>query len=134
MHSAFYYAKVQGPDGKLNQYAHTSAIAVITPQGRLAQYFFGVEYSPKDILFALDQATGGKVGSIAEAVVLYCYHYDPHTGHYTITIVRIIQLACLGTVAFLGIFMFLMFRQEAKGKYALRHNERELVAQGRRDG
>jgi protein SCO1/2 len=130
----FHYVKVQGPDGKKNQFAHTSAIAIATPQGRLAQYFFGVEYSPKDILFALDQASDGKVGSIAEAIVLYCYHYDPHTGHYTITIVRIIQLACLGTVAFLGIFMFLMFRQEAKGKYALRHNERELVAQGRRNG
>jgi protein SCO1/2 len=130
----FHYVKVPGPDGKLTQYAHTSAIAVVTPQGRLAQYFYGVEYSPKDILFALDQASGGKVGSPVEALVLYCYHYDPHTGHYTITIVRLIQLACLGTVAFLGIFMFLMFRQEAKGKYALKQDERELVAQGRRNG
>jgi protein SCO1 len=130
----FQYVKVPGPDGKVNQYAHTSVIAVVTPQGRLAQYFYGVEYSPKDILFALSQASNGKVGSPVEALVLYCYHYDPHTGHYTITIVRLIQLACLGTVAFLGIFMIMMFRQEAKGKYALKENERELVAQGRRNG
>ena len=110
----FRAVKVQGPDGQLTQFAHASAIEVVTTQGRLAQYFYGVEYSPKDLLFALDQASGGKVGSPVEAIVLYCYHYDPHTGHYSLIIARVVQFACLMTLFTLGGFMIVMFRKDAK--------------------
>jgi protein SCO1/2 len=110
----YHAVRVPGPDGKLTQFAHTSSIQVITDQGRLAQYFYGVEYSPKDILFALSQASNGKVGSPVEQLVLYCYHYDPHTGHYSIIVARVVQLACLLTVFMLGGFMFVMFRKDAQ--------------------
>jgi protein SCO1/2 len=110
----YHAVKVPGPDGKLNQFAHTSSIQVVTSQGRLAQYFYGVEYSPKDLLFALTQASGGKIGSPVEQLVLYCYHYDPHTGHYSMIVARVVQLACLLTVFTLGGFMIVMFRQDAK--------------------
>jgi protein SCO1/2 len=110
----YHAVRVPGPDGKLTQFAHTSAIQVVTNQGRLAQYFYGVEYSPKDILFALSQASGGKVGSPVEAMVLYCYHYDPHTGHYSLIVARVVQAACLLTVFMLGGFMFVMFRKDVQ--------------------
>jgi protein SCO1/2 len=110
----YHAVKVPGPDGQLNQFAHTSSIEVITSQGRMAQYFYGVEYSPKDILFALTQASGGKVGSPVEALVMYCYHYDPHTGHYSLIVARVVQLACLLTVFTLGGFMVVMFRKDAQ--------------------
>lgn len=110
----YHAVRVPGPDGKLTQFAHTSAIQVVTTQGRLAQYFYGVEYSPKDILFALTQASGGKVGSPVEELVLYCYHYDPHTGHYSLIVARVVQAACLLTVFTLGGFMFVMFRKDVK--------------------
>jgi protein SCO1/2 len=120
----FHYVKVPGPDGKLTQFAHTSAIEVVTSQGRLAQYFYGVEYSPKDLLFALSEASGGKVGSPVEAVVLYCFHYDPHTGHYSLVIARLVQLGCLLTVFLLGGFMIVMFRQDAKQAREVRELEK----------
>jgi len=129
----FHYVKVPGPDGKLTQFAHTSAIEVVTSQGRLAQYFYGVEYSPKDLLFALSEASGGKVGSPVEAVVLYCFHYDPHTGHYSLVIARLVQLACLLTVFLLGGFMIVMFRQDAKQAREVRELEK-MSSVGLRNG
>jgi protein SCO1/2 len=120
----YHYVKVPGPDGKLNQYAHASAIEVVTSQGRLAQYFFGVEYSPKDLLFALSESSDGKVGSPVESVVMYCYHYDPHTGHYSLVIARLVQLGCLLTVFLLGGFMIVMFRQDAKQAREVRELEK----------
>jgi protein SCO1/2 len=123
----FHAVRVPGPDGKLSQFAHTSAIQVVTTQGRLAQYFYGVEYSPKDILFALSQASGGKVGSPVEALVLYCFHYDPHTGHYSLIVARVVQAACLLTVFMLGGFMMVMFRKDAnEGK-----KEKQAANRGR---
>lgn len=110
----YHAVRVPGPDGKLTQFAHTSAIQVVTGQGKLAQYFYGVEYSPKDLLFALTQASGGKIGSPVEAIVLYCYHYDPRTGHYSLLIARVVQLACLLTLFTLGGFMIVMFRKDVK--------------------
>jgi protein SCO1/2 len=129
----FHYVKVPGPDGKLTQFAHTSAIEVVTSQGRLAQYFYGVEYSPKDLMFALSEASGGKVGSPVEAMVLYCYHYDPHTGHYSLVIARLVQLACLATVFLLGGFMIVMFRKDARQAREVRELEAMSQARDTRD-
>lgn len=112
----FNYTKVPGPDGKLTQYAHASAIEIATPKGELAQYFYGVEYSPKDILFAISQASNNRLGSPVVALVLYCYHYDPSTGKYTLLIVRVLQLACMVTVLLVGGFLIWNFRRDAKSK------------------
>ena len=108
------YVKVPGPDGKMSQFAHTSAIEVVTPQGKVAQYFYGVEYSPKDLLFALMQASNGRIGSPVEALVLYCYHYSPTTGHYSLIIARVVQLGCLLTMFTLGGFLIVMFRKDVQ--------------------
>jgi protein SCO1 len=110
----FGYVKVPGPDGKLTQYAHASSIQIATPQGKLAQYYLGVEYSPKDVLLGLVDASGNKIGSPVANILTYCYHYDPQTNKHSLVVVRVIQLGGIVTVASLGGFIFLMFRRDIK--------------------
>jgi protein SCO1 len=110
----FGYTKIPGPDGKLNQYAHASAIQVITPQGRIAQYYMGVEYSPKDLRLGLAEASDNRIGSPVDNILTYCYHYDPGTNKHSLIVARIVQMGGLVTVFTLGGFMFLMFRADAK--------------------
>jgi protein SCO1/2 len=110
----FGYLRVQGPDGKMDQFAHASSIQLVTPQGRMAQYYLGVEYSPKDIMLGLIEASGNKIGSPVANILTYCYHYDPTTNKHSIIVARVVQLGGMVTVAGLGGFMFLMFRRDLK--------------------
>jgi protein SCO1 len=110
----FGYAKIPGPDGRLTQYAHASAIQIITPQGKIAQYYMGVEYSPKDIRLGLAEASNNRIGSPVDNILTYCYHYDPGTNKHSLIVARVVQLGGLVTVLTLGGFMFLMFRADAK--------------------
>lgn len=112
----FGYVKIAGPDGKLNQFAHASAIQIVTPQGKLAQYYMGVEYSPKDLLLGLVEASSNKIGSPVDNILTYCYHYDPTTNTHSLIIARIVQIAGAFTVLLLGGFMFLGFRKDIGGK------------------
>ena len=114
----FRYARVQGPDGKFNQFAHASAIIVATPEGKLAQYYYGIEFSPKDLRLGLVEASHEKIGSLVDAVLLYCYHYDPTTGKYSAIVIRIVRLGGIITVLALGTFMALMFRRDFQQKSA----------------
>ena len=108
----FGYMRVPGPDGKLDQYAHASAIELVTTDGKLAQYYLGVEYSPKDIMLGLIEASGNKIGSPVANILTYCYHYDPQTNRHSLIVARVVQLGGMVTVASLGGFMFLMFRRD----------------------
>lgn len=110
----FGYVRVPGPDGKLSQFAHASSIEIVTPQGKLAQYYLGVEYSPKDMLLGLIDASGNKIGSPVANILTYCYHYDPQTNRHSLIVARVVQFGGMITVAGLGGFMFLMFRRDAK--------------------
>jgi protein SCO1/2 len=110
----FGYVRVPGPDGRLSQFAHASSIEIVTTNGRLAQYYLGVEYSPKDMLLGLIEASGNKIGSPVANILTYCYHYDPQTNKHSLVIVRVVQLSGMVTVAGLGGFMFLMFRRDYK--------------------
>jgi protein SCO1 len=110
----FGYVRVPGPDGRLSQFAHASSIELVTTQGKLAQYYLGVEYSPKDMLLGLIEASGNKIGSPVANILTYCYHYDPQTNKHSLIIVRVVQLGGMVTVAGLGGFMFLMFRNDYK--------------------
>jgi protein SCO1 len=110
----FGYVRVPGPDGRLSQFAHASSIEIVTTNGRLAQYYLGVEYSPKDMLLGLIEASGNKIGSPVANILTYCYHYDPQTNKHSLVIVRVVQLGGMVTVAGLGGFMFLMFRRDYK--------------------
>jgi len=108
----FGYVRVPGPDGKLTQFAHASSIEIATPQGKLAQYYLGVEYSPKDVLLGLIDASDNKIGSPVANILTYCYHYDPQTNKHSLIVARVVQLGGMVTVAGLGGFMFLMFRRD----------------------
>ena len=75
---------------------------VLTPDGKIAQYYYGVEYAPKDLRLGLIQASENKIGTLADQVLLYCYHYDPTTGKYGAIISRVLQLSALATILGLG--------------------------------
>jgi protein SCO1 len=108
----FGYVKIAGPDGKLNQFAHASAIQIVTPQGKLAQYYMGVEYSPKDLRLGLVEASDNKIGSPVDNILTYCYHYDPGTNTHSLIVARVVQLGGAVTLLLLGGFMMVMFRKD----------------------
>jgi protein SCO1/2 len=101
-------------DEQTKQFAHPSGVIVLTPDGRLARYLFGIEYGARDLRFAIVEASDGKVGNPADALLLYCYHYDPMTGRYGLAIMRTLRLAGVLTVLGLGSFVVLMVRQERR--------------------
>jgi len=82
------YVRVPGPDGKLTQFAHASSLQVVTTNGKIAQYYLGVEYSPKDMLLGLIEASGNKIGSPVANILTYCYHYDPQTNRHSLIVGR----------------------------------------------
>ena len=108
----FGYVRIPGPDGKLTQFAHASAIQLVTPEGKIAQYYMGVEYSPKDLLLGLDEASSNKIGSPVDNILTYCYHYDPGTNKHSLIVARVVQLGGLVTMVSLGGFMLVMFRRD----------------------
>ena len=97
-------------DPKIGQFAHATAIMVLTPEGKIAQYYYGVDYAPKDLRLGLIQASQNKIGTIVDQVLLYCYHYNPDTGKYGAIISRILKIAAGATVFMLGTFLIVMFR------------------------
>ncbi|HXX27763.1 MAG TPA: SCO family protein [Terriglobales bacterium] len=97
-------------DPKIQQFAHATAILVLTPQGRIAQYYYGIEFAPRDLRLGLVQASESKIGTIRDQVLLYCYHYDPDQGTYGAIISRILKLAAAATILLLGTFLIAMFR------------------------
>jgi protein SCO1 len=98
---------------KTGQFAHATAIMVLTPGGRISQYYYGVEFAPKDLRLGLIQASGNKIGTVVDQVLLYCYHYDPATGKYGAIISRVLQLAGVATVIIMGVFLAVMIRKGA---------------------
>lgn len=128
----FGYVKIPGPDGKLDQFAHASAIQIVTPQGKLAQYYMGVEYSPKDIRLGLAEASNNRIGSPVDNILTYCYHYDPGTNKHSLIVARVVQLGGLVTLLSLGSFMFVMFRRDVRQDHqaAARKQEEETKVNG----
>jgi protein SCO1/2 len=110
----FGYVRVPGPDGQLTQFAHASSVEIATTEGKLAQYYLGVEYSPKDMLLGLIEASNNKIGSPVANILTYCYHYDPETNKHSLIVARVVQFGGMVTMAGLGGFMFLMFRRDIK--------------------
>jgi protein SCO1/2 len=106
-------------DPKLDQYAHGSGIIVLTPQGRTARYFLGVQYSPRDLRFALVEASAGRIGSPIDQVMLFCYQYDSTTGKYTAVALNVIRLGALVTIVVLAFFVFWLWRRERRGLFLL---------------
>jgi protein SCO1/2 len=99
-------------DPKINQYAHATAIMVLTPQGRISRYFYGVDFPPKDLRMGLVEASEGKIGNAVDQVLLYCYHYDPATGKYGAIVSNMLRLGAGFTTLMLGLLLFILFRLE----------------------
>lgn len=100
-------------DEATGQFAHVSAVLVVTPDGRLSRYFYGVEYSPKELRMALVESGEGRVGSVMDELLLYCYHYDPSAGRYGVIVMNLVRLGGVLTVGFMAGFILLMRRREA---------------------
>ena len=120
----FGYVKIPGPDGKLTQFAHASSIQIVTPEGKLAQYYMGVEYSPKDLLLGLDEASANRIGSPVDNILTYCYHYDPTTNKHDLVVARVVQLGGALTLVMLGGFMFVMFRKDYRRDHEIANGPR----------
>ncbi len=110
----FGYVRIPGPDGKMNQFAHASAIQLVTPEGKVAQYYMGVEYSPKDLRLGLIEASSNKIGTPVDNILTYCYHYDPNTNSHSLIVARVVQLGGGLMVLGLGGFMLVMFRRDIR--------------------
>ncbi len=99
-------------DPKTDQYAHASGVMIATPQGRLSKYFYGVEYSPRDIRLGLVEASENKIGNPVDALLLYCFHYDPATGKYGAIAMNMVRFAGATFTLIGGTFLLIMFRRD----------------------
>jgi protein SCO1/2 len=106
----FHYAY----DTVSNQFAHGSAIILLTPDGKVTRYFYGIDYPARDLRLSLVEASDRRIGSPVDAVMLYCYHYDPANGKYGMVIMNVLRLAGFATVAMLAGFMIFMFRRDIR--------------------
>jgi protein SCO1 len=105
-------------DDAIKQFAHGAAIELLTPKGVIAKYFYGIEYSARDIRFGLIEASEERIGSLIDNVVMLCYHYDPATGKYGATVLRLVRLGGIATVlAFLS-FLAVSLRRERAARLA----------------
>ncbi len=111
-------------DEKTTQFIHASGIMIATPEGKLARYFYGIEYAPKDLRLGLVEASEGKIGSPVDQLLLYCYHYDPASGKYGAVVMNMMRLG--GAAMLIAIIaMFIVFR--VRGHSARRENAGGIV-------
>ena len=101
-------------DAEKNQFAHATGIVLVTPQGKTSRYYYGIDFSPRDLRLGLIEAAAGKIGSPIDQLLLFCYHYDPATGQYTLLVTRVLRLAGGATVLVLAGFIALMLRRERR--------------------
>lgn len=104
----FHYAY----DPESGQYAHATAIMVLTPDGRLSRYFYGIQYPSRDLRLGLVEASAGKIGTPVDQLLLFCYHYDPATGKYGLVILNVVRAAGLATVLAIAGLVLVLFRRE----------------------
>lgn len=105
-------------DAERDEYAHASGIVVLTPQGRIARYFYGIDYPPRDLRLGLVEASDGEIGSVANQLLLLCYGYDPATGRYGFLIMNAIRLGGAATVFALGAFIGVALYRDRRTKRA----------------
>ena len=99
-------------DAKSNLFAHASGLILLTPDGRISRYFYGVEFPARDVRLGLVDASAGKIGSPVDHVLLYCFQYDPSTAHYSATILRIVRLGGILTIAAMIVALVVFRRRE----------------------
>lgn len=108
-------------DPTIAQFAHPAVITVLTPEGHVSRYLFGIDYGATDLRLAIVDAAGGRIGSIVDQTLLYCYHYDPATGRYSLAIMSLVRIGGLLTLAGLGLSIGLTLRRQRRQAGAVRH-------------
>jgi len=112
-------------DPATDQFAHASGIMVLTPEGRLSRYFYGVEYQPRDVRLGLVEASQSKIGSPVDQILLFCYHYDPVTGKYGAVVMNLVRFAGATFTLVCGVFLFIFLRRDVRNdRRVLDHNRR----------
>jgi protein SCO1/2 len=109
--TGFHYVRVPGPDGKMNQFAHSSVIMIATPDGRMSKYLYGIDYQPRDVRLALVEASNHRIGTLSDMVLLYCCNYSPSQGRYTVAVLRVMALAAMGSVLLLAVVLYLLMKK-----------------------
>ena len=109
--TGFHYVRVPGPDGKMTQFAHSSVIMIATPDGRMSKYLFGIDYQPRDVRLAVIEAGNHHIGSLSDLILLYCCNYSPSAGKYTVSILRVMGLAAMGSLFMLVALLYALSRK-----------------------
>ncbi len=113
--TGFHYVMVPGPDGKMNQYAHSSVVMFATPEGRLSKYLSGVVYEPRDLRLALLGASAHKISNPVDLLILYCCSYNPVVGRYSVSVLRVLGIAGMITLLAVGAMLVLLIRKPRAG-------------------
>jgi protein SCO1/2 len=103
-------------DASIDEYAHAAGIVVATPKGTLSRYFYGTDFAPRDLRLALVESAEERIGSLADQILLFCYHYDPATGRYGFAILSALRVAGTGTLLLLVLFVARHLRREARAR------------------
>jgi protein SCO1/2 len=101
-------------DSAHKMFVHASGIMLVTPEGRIARYFYGVEYEPKDLKLGLIEASHNRIGSPVDQILLFCYHYDPATGKYGATVINLLRLTAGLVLGVLAVGLFLFWRRDVR--------------------
>ncbi|MBW4039581.1 MAG: SCO family protein [Acidobacteria bacterium] len=109
--TGFHYVRVPGPDGKLDQFAHSSVIMFATPDGKLSKYISGIDYQPRDIRMALLDASQKKISNPVDLLILYCCSYSPTVGRYSVSVLHILSIAGMLTLLIVVGMIFLLTRK-----------------------
>ena len=109
--TGFHYVRTPGPDGKMDQFAHSSVIMIATPDGRMSKYLSGIDYQPRDVRLALVEASNRHIGTLTDIILLYCCNYVPMQGRYTVAILRIVGLAAVASIGLLITMVYLATRK-----------------------
>lgn len=109
--TGFHFVRVPGPDGKMDQFAHSSVIMFATPDGTLSKYLAGIDYAPRDLRMAVLEASEKKISNPVDLLILYCCNYSPSSGRYTVSVLRVLGIAGIFSIAIVAGMVFLLTRK-----------------------
>ncbi len=119
--TGFHYVRVPGPDGKMDQFAHSSVIMFATPDGQMSEYLAGIDYPARDVRLALVNASHNKIGTVKDLFLLYCCNYVPSSGKYTVDVLRLLGISAMVTLAGMGAAFYLMARKRPVSLLTSKH-------------